>query len=137
MKEEYPVCVCHSEADAKELYMDLVMEVRYDNFCYDWLEWDCSMKECMDNAISFGGYWVACEVLALSGENMGTIYTVMNNPIPIRAKWIKNEEMRRGDGHIYDYCCSHCRGFAGRGIYNNYDIKTPYCPHCGAKMDEK
>lgn len=55
----------------------------------------------------------------------------------VYAKWIKNEEMRRGDGHIYDYCCSHCRGFAGRGIYNNYDIKTPYCPHCGAKMDEK
>ena len=55
----------------------------------------------------------------------------------VHAKWIKNEEMRRGDGHIYDYCCSHCRGFAGRGVYNNYDIKTPYCPHCGAKMDEK
>lgn len=52
----------------------------------------------------------------------------------IHAKWIKNEEMRRCDGHIYDYCCSHCKGFAGKGIYNNYDIKTPYCPHCGAKM---
>lgn len=55
----------------------------------------------------------------------------------VHAKWIKNEEMRRCNGHIYDYCCSCCRGFAGRGVYNNYDIQTPYCPHCGAKMDEK
>ena len=65
MKEEFPVCVCHNEADAEELYTDLVMEVRYDNFCYDWLEFDYSMEQCMEYAVSLGSYWIAYEVLAL------------------------------------------------------------------------
>jgi hypothetical protein len=53
----------------------------------------------------------------------------------VHAKWIKNVEMRRVDGHIYDYCCSACSGFAQKGCYNNYDRLTPYCAECGAKMD--
>ena len=53
----------------------------------------------------------------------------------VYAKWIKNTEMRRADGHIYDYCCSACGGFAQKGCYNNYDKFTPYCAECGAKMD--
>lgn len=53
----------------------------------------------------------------------------------IHAKWIKNTEMRRADGHIYDYCCSACGAFAQKGCYNNYDKLTPYCAECGAKMD--
>lgn len=53
----------------------------------------------------------------------------------IHARWVKNSEMRRVDGHIYDYCCSACGGFAQKGCYNNYDRFTPYCAECGAKMD--
>lgn len=55
----------------------------------------------------------------------------------VQAKWIKNPEMRRVDGHIYDYCCSACGGFAQKGCYNNYDKLTPYCAYCGAKMEGK
>jgi hypothetical protein len=55
----------------------------------------------------------------------------------VHARWIKDTEMRRVDGHIYDYCCSACGGFAQKGCYNNYDRFTPYCPHCGAKMENK
>lgn len=55
----------------------------------------------------------------------------------VHARWIKNTEMRRADGHIYDYCCSACGAFAQKGCYNNYDKFTPYCAECGAKMDGK
>ena len=55
----------------------------------------------------------------------------------VHARWIKNTEMRRADGHIYDYCCSACGGFAQKGCYNNYDRFTPYCASCGAKMDKE
>ena len=55
----------------------------------------------------------------------------------VHARWIKNTEMRRVDGHIYDYCCSACGGFAQKGCYNNYDKLTPYCAECGAKMEER
>ena len=61
--------------------------------------------------------------------------TVIDAAPIVRAKWIKNTEMRRVDGHIYDYCCSACGGFAQKGCYNNYDKFTPYCAECGAKMD--
>lgn len=53
----------------------------------------------------------------------------------VHGRWIKNVEMRRTDGHIYDYCCSNCHGFAQKGRYNNYDVFTDYCSKCGAKMD--
>ena len=36
----------------------------------------------------------------------------------------------------YEYQCSNCGDFA---LLNdrNIDCKSNYCPHCGAKMDEK
>ena len=51
------------------------------------------------------------------------------------GKWIKDERERRDDGEIYDYCCSLCKGQAVKGEYNNNDLFTDFCPHCGAKMD--
>jgi hypothetical protein len=67
MQEEYPICVCKTEADAEEMYMDLVMEVRYDNFCYDWLEYNLSLDICLndEHTCSCGCYWIACEILTL------------------------------------------------------------------------
>ena len=131
MKGEMPLTGFYNLADAEELCADLMFDACYTEF-YCTLQtgiprWRCSFD---DGAL----------MLALSdARHAGYFYRIMqvdmeDHPVT-HAKWIKNEEMRRCNGHIYDYCCSHCRGFAGRGVYNNYDIKTPYCPHCGAKMD--
>ena len=53
------------------------------------------------------------------------------------GKWIKDATKRRGDGEIYDYCCSECQGEAYEGSYGNNDVFSAYCHHCGAKMDGK
>ncbi len=53
----------------------------------------------------------------------------------VHAKWEKDPEMRRMNGHIYDYRCSNCHSPAEKGCYNNNDKLTNYCPNCGAKMD--
>lgn len=53
------------------------------------------------------------------------------------GKWIKDVTKRRGDGEIYDYCCSECQGEAYEGSYGNNDVFSDYCHHCGAKMDGK
>ena len=55
---------------------------------------------------------------------------------PVRhGRWEKAQDMRRMDGNIYDYRCSLCDSLAEKGVYNNYDRLTNYCPSCGAKMD--
>ena len=55
---------------------------------------------------------------------------------PVRhGRWEKAQDMRRMDGNIYDYRCSLCNSFAEKGVYNNYDRLTNYCPACGARMD--
>ena len=54
-----------------------------------------------------------------------------------RGYWIKDVTKRRGDGEIYDYCCSECQGEAYEGRYGNNDVFSDYCHHCGAKMDGK
>lgn len=53
----------------------------------------------------------------------------------VHGRWEKAQDMRRMDGHIYDYRCSLCDSLAEKGVYNNYDRLTNYCPNCGAKMD--
>lgn len=53
------------------------------------------------------------------------------------GKWIKDEREVRGDGEIYDYCCSSCKSPAAEGSYGNHDVLTPYCSQCGAKMDRE
>lgn len=50
-------------------------------------------------------------------------------------QWIKDTTEKRGDGEIYDYCCSLCKSPATEGSYGNRDVLTPYCSQCGAKMD--
>lgn len=47
----------------------------------------------------------------------------------VHGEWIHNP-MRE-----YDYICSVCRGDAPENRMRNNAILTPYCPHCGAKMD--
>lgn len=51
------------------------------------------------------------------------------------GEWIKDESEIRGDGEIYDYCCSLCKSPAAEGSYGNRDVLTPYCSQCGAKMN--
>lgn len=44
---------------------------------------------------------------------------------------------------VFDWFCSHCDGVIlsevevyGGGMYRGVNtVWTPYCPHCGAKMD--
>lgn len=54
-----------------------------------------------------------------------------------QGMWIKDETKKRDDGEIYDYCCSLCKSPAAEGSYGNHDVLTPYCSHCGAKMELK
>lgn len=53
------------------------------------------------------------------------------------GKWIKDKRERRGDGEIYDYCCSLCKSPAVEGCYGNCDVLTPYCSQCGARMQKE
>lgn len=54
----------------------------------------------------------------------------------VHGKWIKDKTQVRGDGKIYDYCCSICENLALPGSYNNNDNLTSFCPWCGADMTE-
>ena len=47
----------------------------------------------------------------------------------VHGEWIHNPRRE------YDYICSICRGDAPEDRMRNNAILTPYCPHCGAKMD--
>lgn len=53
------------------------------------------------------------------------------------SEWIKDVTKRRGDGEIYDYCCSECQSEAYEGSYGNKDVFSDYCHHCGARMGRK
>ena len=53
----------------------------------------------------------------------------------VHARWEKDPDMRRMNGHIYDYRCSRCHCSAEKGCYNEFDRLTHYCPNCGAIMD--
>ena len=62
MREEEPVCACFTKADAEEIFADIVMEIRYENFCYDWLEFNHPLEICLDyeHTCSCGCYWIHC-----------------------------------------------------------------------------
>jgi hypothetical protein len=47
----------------------------------------------------------------------------------VHGEWLHNPKRE------YDYICSVCRGDAPEDRMRNNAILTPYCPHCGAKMD--
>ena len=42
--------------------------------------------------------------------------------------WIQSEEWAE------DYTCSLCGNTAFKDDHGNYNVRTEYCPHCGAKM---
>ena len=45
------------------------------------------------------------------------------------AHWIEYEEDHVSCDSAYYYTCSECK--------HSFSDDTPYCPHCGAKMDEE
>jgi hypothetical protein len=47
----------------------------------------------------------------------------------VHGEWIVNPKRE------YDYICSVCGGDAPEDRWRNNAILTPFCPHCGAKMD--
>ena len=53
------------------------------------------------------------------------------NVAPVKhGKWVSDK--------WGDHYCSCCGEYAiDRGEFDSGDILTDYCPHCGAKMDEK
>ena len=52
----------------------------------------------------------------------------------IKGKWIEDQTQVRGDGEIYDYCCSNCGYAAILDVHGNSTILTKYCSNCGATM---
>lgn len=60
-----------------------------------------------------------------------TFSDIYNEAEPVRRGHWNNGYIENEDGSVtqIDYDCSIC------GLAN--DIKTNYCPNCGAKMDEK
>lgn len=46
------------------------------------------------------------------------------------GRWIQSEEWAE------DYTCSLCGNTAFKDDHGNYNVRTKYCPHCGAKMKE-
>ena len=49
----------------------------------------------------------------------------------VHGEWIVNPKRE------YDYICSVCGGYAPEDRWRNNAILTPYCPNCGAKMEEE
>ena len=50
--------------------------------------------------------------------------------LPVRhGRWIEKQEKDTFAGYLYSYECSECGRVKQR--------KEPYCPNCGARMDEE
>jgi hypothetical protein len=54
-----PLTVSFNRADIEELFMDLVMEIQYDMFCWSWLYFQDSLEISMKCSDSDGSYWIA------------------------------------------------------------------------------
>lgn len=106
------------------------------NYVCNGCPYNCIRHSATDRMNSSADGYVRCmqELMEDIYENIKAVENATNIT---HARWIKDTEMQRMNGHIYDYCCSNCHASAQKGIYNNYDKLTPYCPHCGAKMDEE
>lgn len=51
------------------------------------------------------------------------------------GKWIKYSVERAGEQH---YQCTNCKEYVNFGMWGDYYTKDfKYCPHCGARMEEK
>jgi predicted RNA-binding Zn-ribbon protein involved in translation (DUF1610 family) len=44
------------------------------------------------------------------------------------GRWVQSEEWAE------DFTCSLCGNTAFKDDHGNYNVRTKYCPHCGAKM---
>jgi predicted RNA-binding Zn-ribbon protein involved in translation (DUF1610 family) len=51
--------------------------------------------------------------------------------ISASGRWIQSEEWAE------DYTCSLCGNTAFKDDHGNYNVRTKYCPHCGAKMKKE
>lgn len=52
---------------------------------------------------------------------------------PVRhAHWYKDERFIKEH-----YFCSLCNGSALKNSHAEYNVLSPFCPRCGAKMDEE
>ena len=47
----------------------------------------------------------------------------------VHGRWVQCEDWD------LDYECSVCGCYACENKYEDYNVLTPYCPNCGAKMD--
>jgi polyhydroxyalkanoate synthesis regulator phasin len=47
------------------------------------------------------------------------------------GRWVQSEEWAE------DYTCSLCGNTAFKDDHGNYNVRTKYCPHCGAKMHKE
>ena len=90
----------------------------------------CNCLKCINND---DGY--CCASIEID-EKRAILDAPIADVAPVRhGRWEKAQDMRRMDGNIYDYRCSLCDSLAEKGVYNNYDRLTNYCPSCGAVMD--
>ena len=77
-----------------------------------------------DITLDTDGNWIIeADVESLSVTDCGDFAPV------VHGAWIHNPKRE------YDYICSVCRGDAPEDRMGNNATLTPYCPHCGAKMD--
>ena len=75
------------------------------------------------------GEYVRTESVRATIDSMPTI-----DAEPVRhGKWIEHHKPYTWMGYTY-WSCSEC-GFEC-GYEKDITIRTKYCPHCGAKMDE-
>ena len=81
-------------------------------------------------SISFsrGAYIVAQQVLEFV-KNSPAVETVKH------GKW----ELDRNKGYV---CCTQCGGerplrYKDGGTFHKENFQSPYCPYCGAKMDDE
>ena len=64
-----------------------------------------------------------------------TIDSVVNEQPTVDAVEVVHGAWVQDTDWEWDYNCSACGMFAIEGRDGNFDRKTAYCPHCGAKMD--
>ena len=65
-------------------------------------------------------HWYADKIKAIPAADV----------IPVRhGRWIEKQEKDTFAGYLYSYECSECGRVKQR--------KEPYCPNCGARMDER
>lgn len=83
-------------------------------------------ETCRSN--SSGGCDTWCEHGESYRPNMAKIPTIDPEELRPKGEWVKAE-----NDVCYWYVCSECGGRPAHQF--RYDFFSPYCPHCGAKME--